>query len=90
MRFRQDGELVEARAKGEVILSAGAVGSPQILQLSGIGPADWLAELGIAVVLDKPGVGRNLQDHLQQRAIYKVAGRHDAERDLSLADPAAP
>ena len=51
-----------------------AVGSPQILQLSGVGPADWLGELGIPVVHDKPGVGRNLQDHLQQRAIFKVHG----------------
>jgi choline dehydrogenase-like flavoprotein len=74
VRFRQDGRLMEARAKGEVVLSAGAVGSPQILQLSGVGPADWLTEQGIAPVLDKPGVGRNLQDHLQQRAIFKVAG----------------
>ena len=74
VRFRQGGRLVEARTKGEVILSAGAVGSPQILQLSGIGPADWLAEQGIAVVRDTPGVGRNLQDHLQQRAIFKVHG----------------
>lgn len=74
VRFRQDGRLVEARTKGEVILSAGAVGSPQILQLSGIGPAEWLAEQGIAVVRDTPGVGRNLQDHLQQRAIFKVHG----------------
>ncbi|MFL4970013.1 MAG: GMC family oxidoreductase, partial [Xanthobacteraceae bacterium] len=52
----------------------GAVGSPQILQLSGIGAGEWLAEHGIAVVRDTPGVGRNLQDHLQQRAIYKVDG----------------
>jgi choline dehydrogenase len=74
VRFRQDGRLVEARTKGEVILSAGAVGSPQILQLSGIGPAEWLAEHNIAVVRDTPGVGRNLQDHLQQRAIFKVHG----------------
>jgi choline dehydrogenase len=74
VQFRQDGRLVEARARGEVILSAGAVGSPQILQLSGVGPAEWLGEQGIAPVLDKPGVGRNLQDHLQQRAIYKVSG----------------
>ena len=72
--FRQNGQLVEARASGEVILSAGAVGSPQILQLSGIGPADWLTEAGIATVRDTPGVGRNLQDHLQQRAIFKVQG----------------
>jgi choline dehydrogenase len=74
VQFRQDGRLVTARTRGEVILSAGAVGSPQILQLSGVGPADWLGELGIPVVHDKPGVGRNLQDHLQQRAIYKVEG----------------
>ncbi|MPZ30167.1 MAG: choline dehydrogenase [Rhodospirillales bacterium] len=74
VQFRQDGRLIEARTKGEVILSAGAVGSPQILQLSGIGPGEWLAEQGIAVVRDTPGVGRNLQDHLQQRAIFKVHG----------------
>jgi choline dehydrogenase-like flavoprotein len=57
-----------------VILSAGSIGSVQVLQRSGIGPADWLAPLGIEVVRDAPGVGRNLQDHLQQRAIYKVSG----------------
>jgi choline dehydrogenase-like flavoprotein len=74
VRFSRDGEMFEARAKGEVILSAGAIGSIQILQRSGIGPAEWLSSLGIDVVLDKPGVGRNLQDHLQQRAIYKVTG----------------
>jgi choline dehydrogenase len=74
VRFRQNGRLVEARAKSEIILSAGSVGSPQILQLSGVGPAEWLAELGIALVHDKPGVGHNLQDHLQQRAIFKVHG----------------
>ena len=72
--YRQDGRLVEARAKGEVILAAGAVGSPQILQLSGIGAPDWLGEAGIPVLHALDGVGRNLQDHLQQRAIYKVNG----------------
>ncbi|MFC5322763.1 GMC family oxidoreductase [Bradyrhizobium oligotrophicum] len=74
VRFQQNGETIEARTKGEVILSAGSIGSVQVLQRSGIGPADWLSELGIDVVIDKPGVGRNLQDHLQQRAIYKVSG----------------
>ncbi|MFO1083357.1 MAG: GMC family oxidoreductase N-terminal domain-containing protein [Reyranellaceae bacterium] len=74
VQFRQNGRLVEARAKGEIILSAGAIGSPQILQLSGVGPAERLAELGIPLVCDKPGVGGNLQDHLQQRAIFKVSG----------------
>jgi choline dehydrogenase-like flavoprotein len=74
VQFRQNGRLIEARAEGEVILSAGAIGSPQILQLSGVGPADWLTALGIPVVHDQPGVGNNLQDHLQQRAIFKVHG----------------
>src|SRR5215210_3672499 len=74
VRFIQGGETVEARAKGEVILSAGSIGSVQVLQRSGIGPAEWLAPLGIATMLDRQGVGRNLQDHLQQRAIYKVEG----------------
>lgn len=74
VQFRQNGKLVEARARGEVVLSAGAIGSPQILQLSGVGAADWLTELGIAMLHEKPGVGRNLQDHLQQRAIFKVTG----------------
>ena len=74
VRFRQNGRVVEARARGEVILAAGAVGSPQILQLSGVGPAEWLGEHGLAMVRDTPGVGRNLQDHLQQRSIFKVSG----------------
>src|SRR6201984_1939656 len=74
VRFSKGGEMIEARAKGEVILSAGSIGSVQVLQRAGIGPADWLNDLGIDVVRDKPGVGRNLQDHLQQRAIYKVQG----------------
>ena len=74
VRFAQGGETIDAFAKGEVVLCAGAVGSPQILQRSGIGPAEWLSPLGIDVALDRQGVGRNLQDHLQQRAIYKVSG----------------
>jgi choline dehydrogenase len=56
-----------ARASSETILCAGAVGSPHILQLSGLGPADLLRRHGIPVELDLPGVGRNLQDHLQAR-----------------------
>jgi choline dehydrogenase len=74
VRFIRGGETVEARARSEVVLCAGAIGSPHLLQRSGIGPADWLAPLGIEPVLDRPGVGRNLQDHLQQRAIYTVEG----------------
>jgi choline dehydrogenase len=67
-------EMTTAHASREVILSAGAIGSPQILQLSGIGPADLLRQHGIDVVLDAPGVGANLQDHLQIRAVYKIEG----------------
>ncbi len=74
VRFIQGGEMMGARTAGEVILCAGSIGSTQVLHRSGIGPADWLAPLGIETVLDRQGVGRNLQDHLQQRAIYKVAG----------------
>src|SRR5438270_3332230 len=74
VRFIQTGEVAEARARGEVILCAGSIGSVQVLHRSGIGPADWLAPLGIEPVLERPGIGRNLQDHLQQRAIYKVEG----------------
>ena len=65
-------EMVTAHAQQEVILSAGAVNSPQILQLSGMGPAALLQQHGIDVRLDLPGVGANLQDHLQIRAVYKV------------------
>jgi choline dehydrogenase len=74
VRFMRGGETNEVRARGEVILCAGSIGSPHLLQRSGIGPADWLTPLGIDTVLDRQGVGRNLQDHLQQRAIYKVEG----------------
>ncbi|MVT69719.1 FAD-binding protein [Bradyrhizobium pachyrhizi] len=72
--FRQGNETVEARARGEVILCAGSIGTTQVLQRSGIGPSEWLSPLGIDIVLDVQGIGHNLQDHLQQRAIYKVSG----------------
>jgi choline dehydrogenase len=74
IRFKQGSEIVEARASGEVVLCAGSIGSVQVLHRSGIGPGEWLNALGIKVMLDRQGVGRNLQDHLQQRAIYKVHG----------------
>ena len=72
--YRLNGVTHTAKARGEVILSAGAIGSPHLLKLSGIGPAQELAQHGIPVVKDTPGVGANLQDHLQLRMIYKVAG----------------
>jgi choline dehydrogenase-like flavoprotein len=74
VRFRQNGETKLAHCKGEVILAAGSIGSVQTLLLSGVGPAAQLSEFGIPLVLDKPGVGENLQDHLQLRMIYKVSG----------------
>jgi choline dehydrogenase len=70
----QGGEQVQAFAAREVVMAAGAVGTPQILQLSGIGPADLLGRHGIAVQHALPGVGGNLQDHLQIRSVYKVRG----------------
>jgi choline dehydrogenase len=73
VQFRRDGQKFEVRTQGEVILSAGAIGSPQLLSLSGIGRPEWLAPLGIETILERRGVGSNLQDHLQQRMIYKVS-----------------
>ena len=67
-----DGAVLNFDASREVILSAGAVGSPQILQVSGIGPGQLLSSKGIPVIHDLPGVGENLQDHLQVRSVYKV------------------
>ena len=71
---RQGREAVTVAARGEVILSTGAVATPQILLLSGIGPADQLRTHGIEVVRDLAGVGGNLQDHLQILAVFKVEG----------------
>ncbi|HLI13630.1 MAG TPA: GMC family oxidoreductase N-terminal domain-containing protein, partial [Alphaproteobacteria bacterium] len=67
-----DGAPAYAAVKGELVLAAGAVGSPQLLQLSGIGPAELLQAHGIPVVAALPGVGENLQDHLQIRTVFKV------------------
>ena len=66
------GQTVQVTAVKEVVSCAGAIGTPQILQLSGIGPKALLEQHGIEVKLDSPGVGQNLQDHLQIRAVYKV------------------
>lgn len=72
VRFTRDGQLLGARARREVILAGGAINSPQLLQLSGIGDPALLRELQIPVVHALPGVGANLQDHLQLRLAYKV------------------
>jgi len=83
VRWRQNGETRSARCRGEVILAAGAIGSPHLLMLSGVGPAADLARLGVPVVADRPGVGGNLQDHLQLRMIYKVSGVRTLNTDYA-------
>jgi choline dehydrogenase len=71
IEFRQGDQTVQVRAKREVILSAGAIGSPQLLLLSGIGDKNYLQRFGIPVVAHLPGVGQNLQDHLDVKVQYK-------------------
>ena len=71
VRYAVGNEMHEARARAEVALCAGAIGSPQILQLSGVGPAALSRSHAIEPVHDLPGVGENLQDHLQLRAVYR-------------------
>ncbi len=71
VEYRQHGQLFQARASGEVVLSGGAFNSPQLLQLSGVGPGDLLRAHGINVLNDMPGVGDDLQDHFQVRYNYR-------------------
>ncbi len=71
VRYRQGGEMKTARCRAEVLLSAGSIQSPQLLQLSGVGPRALLDKFGIPVQKDAPGVGENLQDHLQIRLGYE-------------------
>jgi choline dehydrogenase len=70
--YRQHGTDKQAMVKGEIILSGGAINSPQLLQLSGVGPAERLSALGIDVVMDNPGVGADLQDHYQARMVLEL------------------
>jgi choline dehydrogenase-like flavoprotein len=71
---RQKGHIRTFTVRREIVLAAGAIGSPQILQLSGIGPGKLLQRFGIRVAHELPAVGQNLQDHLQIRCAYKVSG----------------
>ena len=71
IEFRRAGVLRTARARKEILVSSGAYNSPQLLQLSGVGPADLLRQHGIDVVLDAPGVGHDLQDHMQVRVVMR-------------------
>jgi choline dehydrogenase len=74
LRLLKGGQIVDVRARREVILSAGAIGSPHLMQVSGLGPAGLLAQHQVPVAVDLPGVGENLQDHLQLRMVYRVRG----------------
>lgn len=83
IRYRQGGQVHEARAARETVLAAGALQSPQLLLLSGIGPGAALSSHGIDVAHDLPGVGENLQDHLQVRLMYRIAKPITTNDDLA-------
>lgn len=77
VRYRKGGKTFDIHCSKEVILSGGAFGSPQVLMLSGVGPASHLAEKGVELVHDLPGVGQNLQDHIDYVQTYKVSSKED-------------
>jgi choline dehydrogenase len=74
LHYSRDGANHEARTSGEVLLTAGAIGSPQLMELSGVGRPDVLAKIGVPVMHPLSGVGENLQDHLQLRTIFRITG----------------
>jgi choline dehydrogenase-like flavoprotein len=86
VRYRQRGEQQEARVMREVIVSCGAVESPKLLMLSGIGPADELRSFGIPIVVDLPGVGRNLQDHPRMPVRARLPALPRLDRDSSNSE----
>jgi len=83
LSFRHGGAIHTASARQRVVLAAGAVASPKLLMLSGIGDGGKLAKFGISPIADRPGVGANLQDHLQLRPIYKVEGVRTLNMDYA-------
>ena len=82
VEYRLNGALRSARARKEVLVSSGAYNSPQLLQLSGVGPGELLRQHGIDVVLDAPGVGSSLQDHLQVRIVTRCSQRITINDDV--------
>ncbi|XP_014258608.1 glucose dehydrogenase [FAD, quinone]-like [Cimex lectularius] len=85
VEFTRNGEAMTVRAKNEVIMSAGSLNTPQILMLSGVGPSDHLASLGIPLVLDVPGIGSNLHDHLGTPVIFRVNESVSMTRDYYMS-----
>ena len=81
--YRQHGQEKTARASGEIILAGGAINSPQLLQLSGVGPGSHLQALGIHVLYDNPGVGADLQDHYQIRTVLELNKRISVNDDVN-------
>jgi choline dehydrogenase-like flavoprotein len=81
VRYKRNDVSFEARAEGEIILTAGAIGTPHILELSGIGRPDALARIGAQVVHELSGIGENLQDHLQLRTIFEISGARTLNMD---------
>ncbi|BDG71755.1 GMC family oxidoreductase [Roseomonas fluvialis] len=82
--FVRDGRALTAHARGEIVLAAGAIGSPHLLQVSGLGPAALSRALGLPVIADNPGVGENLQDHYAMRVVHRVI------RPVTLNEQARP
>jgi len=74
LRYRQNGIVKDIQIRGELVLAAGAIGTPKLLELSGIGQAERLQCLGIPVIQDSPEIGENLADHLQIRTIFRITG----------------
>jgi choline dehydrogenase len=83
LEYRQNGAVRRARARREVLLAGGSLQSPQLLQLSGVGPAGLLKEFGIDIVHEVPGVGENLQDHIGCKVVYKVKEAQHDQRDFA-------
>lgn len=81
VEFRHEGRSYVVQANCEVILSAGSIQSPQLMMLSGIGPRDHLEEMGIPVVMDVPGVGQNLQDHVAMGGLSYLIDPPDCDTD---------
>ena len=82
LEYLRGGEVVTALARREIVLAAGAIGTPQLLELSGIGRPDALARIGVPVLHPLLGVGENLQDHLQLRTIFKIEGARTLNVDF--------